>query len=344
MSAADLENLARTRMPGPLFDFISGGAGDEATVAANRAGFSSLRLRLRVLREVAPITMATTVAGSRLGAPILVAPMAALGLIEEGGEAAAAAGASEAGVGFVLSARTRELMDAVAPTPNQARWVQIYVSGRRDIARELVARAESRGYGAICVTTDVPVLGFRRRDLRNGFLPFPGGESPPIFDPIELDAYSGVSFRAPVTWRDLEWLKAITNLPVIAKGVMTAEDARIAVESGLDGIIVSNHGGRQLDHGHGAIEVLGEVAQAASGRAAVVLDGGVRSGSEIAASLCMGASAVSIGRPILWALAAGGQAGVATFLRALVQDLARTMVMIGARSVADLSPSMVEIR
>jgi isopentenyl diphosphate isomerase/L-lactate dehydrogenase-like FMN-dependent dehydrogenase len=338
MSADELEELARLRLTPAVYDYVAGGAGDERTLAANREGFERLRLRPRILTGVSRVSAEATVLGMPLAAPVFVAPMGgpAHDLVHPDGVRAAAGGAADAGVGYMVSASSVDTLDLPG---GAGRVCQVYVVDREATAR-LIAEAEGLGYGAVCLTADVPVPALRRRNVRHGV-----ARAAPGRGSVHEGGFANhASYARPATWDDVAWLRSLTGLPMLLKGVMTAQDARLAADAGVDGVVVSNHGGRQLDRALGTIEVLPEVVEAVAGRAAVLLDGGVRSSTDVALALALGADAVGIGKAVMWALAAGGRAGVAGFLRSLVTDLVRTLTLLGVGSVAELGRNHVDGR
>jgi 4-hydroxymandelate oxidase len=347
VSADELEQLARVHLNPSLFDFVTGGAGAELTVAANREAFQRYRLRPRFLGGGTSVTTAVSVLGTELAMPVFISPMGAQWLLHPEAEAGTAAGAREAGAGFMLSADSVGAIEAVAAAAGSARWYQLYLRADRGLTRELVAAAVASAYRAFCVTIDVPVIGLRRRDLRNYFASGRGaplGRLLPERPAPTNEIYPGVLSYAPVTPADIEWLRSLTDLPILLKGVMTAEDALVAIESGVAGIVVSNHGGRQLDHMLGTADVLPEIVEAVAGRAEILIDGGVRRGTDVAVAIALGARAVAVGRPAVWALSTGGPAAVARYLRGLAADLARTMVLLGVARVEDLGSEHVDRR
>jgi isopentenyl diphosphate isomerase/L-lactate dehydrogenase-like FMN-dependent dehydrogenase len=336
LSADELEEVARARLTPASYDYIAGGAGDERTLRENRDAFARLRLRPRVLTGVESATTGTVLFGRRLSAPLFVSPMGGPShdLAWPGGVAEAAAGAAAAGVSYMVSAssvRTLEL-------PGDALVCQVYLNDREEGAR-LVGEAERLGYLAACVTVDVPVAALRRRNLRHGVgVPAAGP------DAVRGGFANPAVYAKPVAWSDVEWLRSKTGLPLLVKGIMTAEDARLAVEHGVEGIVVSNHGARQLDGCLATIDALPEVVEAVGGRAAVLLDGGVRSSTDVALALALGADAVGVGKAAMWALAAGGRETAGAYLTSLASDLARTLMLLGAGSPAELGPAHVDRR
>lgn len=356
----DYESIARARLPKAVFDYFAGGAGDERTLRANRTGYDDFELRPRVLVDVAERDLSTTVLGTASSMPIMVAPTAFQRMADPGGEVATARAAAEAGTVMVLSTIASSTIEEVAEASEDAaadaaRWFQLYVYKDRAVTEELVARAVAQGYRALVLTVDTPVLGLRDRDARNRFVLPEGvelanlaglgaGTKLPSVQGSGLFAWVEQLQDASVTWADVEWLRGLTTLPVILKGVLTAEDARVAVEHQVDGLIVSNHGGRQLDGSPATIRALPEVAQAAAGQLAVLVDGGIRRGSDVLMALALGARAVLVGRPVLWGLAAGGQAGVSEVLGILRHELDVAMAIAGCRSVDDITAEMVRRR
>jgi 4-hydroxymandelate oxidase len=345
MAAEDLEELARRRLNPAVFDFVAGGAGDELTMAANLAAFRAWRMRPRVLSRLTTVSLTTELFGSALEMPVFVAPMGRQWALHPEGEAGTAAGAAAAGAGFVLSSDSPRTLASVAVAGGPALWYQVYFRSDRPTTADLIAAAEAAGYRAICVTVDTPVLGLRRRDVRNSFssgrtTPLGDEPSPKAAPPHQF--YPGVGAFAPTTWDDIDWLRAQTRLPILMKGILDPADAVTAIEHGIDGLIVSNPGGRQLDHAVASIDALPGVVDAVAGRVPVLLDSGIRRGTDIAIALCLGARAVGVGRPALWALAIDGRRGVERLLRSLAADLARTLVLLGAGSVAQLGPHFLQ--
>jgi len=336
LSADELEELARLRLTPAAYDYIAGGAGEERSLAENRAGFERLRLRPRVLAGLESTTTRATIFGRELDAPIFVAPMGGPShhLVHPQGVAEMAAGAAEARLGYMVSASSVPTLDL----PGGALVCQVYLNNREQ-AVGLIQESETRGYAAICLTVDVPVAALRRRNLRHGTgVPDPKG-------PSEQRGFANPAvYAAPTSWRDVEWLCSITKLPVMVKGIMTAEDARLAVEAGVAGVVVSNHGGRQLDATLATIDALPEVAEAVAGRARVLLDGGVRSATDVACAIALGANGVGIGKAAMWALAAGGRPAVTTYLQSIASDLARIQMMLGVARVDSLGPEHIDRR
>jgi len=345
----ELEAAAEAALEPHARDYYRSGAGDELTLARNRAAFSEIELLPHVLVDVSAVDLAATSLGAELPHPIAVAPTAFHRLADPEGEVATARGAAAAGALMCLSSLSNTPMEEVAAAAEGPRWFQLYVFRDRGVTRDLVARAEAAGYGAIVLTVDAPVLGRRERDVRNEFeLPpdlaiacVPDGAVDAPSGQSGLAAYFATMLDASLDWSDLEWLASSTDLPVAVKGVHRADDAERAIESGAAGVIVSNHGGRQLDTVPATIEMLPAIAEAVGGRADVLLDSGVRRGTDVVKALSLGAGTVLIGRPVLWALATGGADGVQRAIEMLVAETREAMTLCGARSVAELGPDLI---
>lgn len=348
----ELETLAQQRMPRMAFDYYAGGAEDEVTLRQNRAAFERIALRPRMLVDVSAIDTSTTVLGQPLAAPILIAPTAMHRLGHPEGELATAAGAIE--TLMVVSTLATTSLEDVAAAASVPLWFQLYACKDREITRALVERARAAGYKALCVTVDAPHSGRRERDMRNRFaLPpeialanFTGPEMrmmPQQDSGSALPAYVSRLMDVALTWEDIAWLRSIAEMPMILKGILTAEDARLAMEHGVDGIVVSNHGGRQLDTAIATIRALPEVVEAVDGRAEVYMDGGVRRGTDVLKALALGARAVLIGRPILWSLVLDGADGVQHVLRMLRHELEEVMVLAGCPTIASIDRNLLSL-
>jgi isopentenyl diphosphate isomerase/L-lactate dehydrogenase-like FMN-dependent dehydrogenase len=348
----ELEALAREQLGTGAFDYIAGGADDEVTMRRNRDDFERIVLRPRYMVDVSKINTATTVLGEPVSLPVLIAPAAGHKLCCPDGEIATAKASQAAGTIMVLSTLSTVRMEEVAEVGNAPKWFQLYVYQDREVTRQLVQRAEAAGYKALCLTVDVPVIGNRERDLRNVFsfpkeYPFAnfigmGLENMPVgVTGSPLGAYVTSKWDSSVSWRDFDWFRSITKLPIVLKGILTAEDARLAVEHGASGIIVSNHGGRQLDGAMSGISALPEVVEAVEGRIEVLVDGGVRRGTDVLKALALGARAVLVGRPYMFALAIAGEAGVRAVLETLRQELVTAMALTGRPTIADIDRSVV---
>ncbi|HXF59316.1 MAG TPA: alpha-hydroxy acid oxidase [Candidatus Saccharimonadales bacterium] len=345
----DLEAIARDRMERAFYDYYAGGAEDELTLAANRAAFAEVFLRPRVLVDVSRIETGTKVLGTEVSMPVLVAPTAFHKLAHPDGEMATARGAGAARTLMVASTISTCSLEEIARAASGPLWFQLYVYKDRGLARNLIQRAERAGYRALCLTVDTPHLGSRERDVRNQFT-LPDGISVRNFEEAGLDAAKmGASFRhyahkqldCALTWDAVAWLKSETRLPILLKGIIAAEDARLAVEHGVAGIVVSNHGGRQLDGTEATLRALPRVVEAAAGRAEIYMDGGVRRGTDVVKALALGARAVLVGRPCLWGLAAAGEEGVARVLEMFRQELSLSMALCGCPSVGAIGRSLL---
>ena len=334
----DFEAIARARMAPEHFDYVAGGAGEERSVAENRAAFGRYRLRPRMLVDVSSVELETIVLGTPIALPVAVAPMALQALAHPDGELPIARAAAAAGALYCLSTVSSRSLEDVAQVSSGPRWFQLYVNDRPQ-ARRLVERAAAARYSAIVLTVDLPELGYRERDLRNGFeLAGPWGNLPA--DEAEgLDDLLDMRGVA-LTWRDLAEIRSWSSLPLVLKGILTAEDARLAVEHGADGILVSNHGGRQLDAVVAPLDALGEVVAAAGGRAEVYLDGGIRRATDVLVALALGARAVFIGRPFFYALSLG-EDGVARAFAIMRQELELAMALLGTPSLDLIGPEHV---
>jgi 4-hydroxymandelate oxidase len=308
-----------------------------------------------MLRDVGSVDTGLTLLGDQLTAPILVAPVAYQKLAHPEGEAAMARGASAAGAIMTLSSMATISLEDVAAAASGPRWFQLYVYKDRALTEWLVQRAEAAGYHALVLTVDMPYLGRRERDIHNGFGLPPGvivanfaereEANQPSMPPGEsgLAVYATRQLDATLTWEAIDWLRGVTRLPVLVKGVLIAEDAQEALAHGAAGVIISNHGGRQLDGALATIEALPEIAQTVAGRVPVLIDGGVRRGTDVLKALALGATAVQIGRPALWALAEGGAAGVTRAIDLLREELRLAMALSGCRSLGEINQALVKL-
>lgn len=350
---SEYEALAREFLPAEVYDYFAGGAEDEATLADNRAAFARIRLVPRVLRSVVERSLETPILDATASMPILLAPMAMQRLLHEDGELAAARAARNAGIVTIASTlATTSIEDIAAACRPAPVWFQLYVYKDRGLTGELVRRAEMAGASALVLTVDAPIFGRRERDLQSGFR-LPDGlhlanlhsagldRFPETSQGSGLVAYGEALLDASVDWNDLSRLTASTSLPVVVKGILHPDDARLAVSHGAAAVFVSNHGGRQLDGAAATIDALEGVIDAVAGRAEVYLDGGVRRGTDVVKALAIGARAVAIGRPIAWGLAAAGERGVARVLAALREELDAALALCGARRPADLGRDLL---
>jgi len=329
----DYERLAEEKLDGNALAYFAGGAGDEVTLRENVAAFERLKLRPRVLVDVGSVSTATRVLGTEVALPVLIAPLALQRMAHPDGELATARAAGAAGTILCLStAATVRPAEIAAAAPDGRRWFQVYVFADRGITRDLVDEACASGYSALVLTVDTPFLGRRERDLRIDFK-IPEGITP------SGDIF-GHGFDTAFSWRDLEWLAGF-GPPVVVKGILTAEDADLACEHGAAAVVVSNHGGRQLDSVPASIEALPEVVEAVDGRAEVLLDGGVRRGTDVLKALALGARAVLIGRAMVWGLAVDGERGVAHVLELLRAEIELGLALLGCRSPAEVTRAHV---
>jgi 4-hydroxymandelate oxidase len=343
----DYEDAARARLPRPVYDYFAGGAEDEVTLRANRAAYEQFHLRPRVMVDVSRVDASVEVLGERLAFPVALAPAALQRLAHPDGELATARAARAAGTLLIASTLATYPVDDIAAAAPGPLWLQLYIFRDRGLTRELVERAERAGCGAICLTVTVPVQGNRERDLRNQFRLPPGIEManfiglrqaqfPEGVTGSGLNAYISREFDPTLTWDAVDWLRSVTKLPIVLKGILTPEDATLGVEHGAGAIIVSNHGGRQLDCAEPTLFALPRVVDATSGRIPILIDGGIRRGTDVVKALCLGARAVLIARPYLWGLAVGGQRGVERVLGLLRAEVERTLALLGRPTVGAL--------
>jgi lactate 2-monooxygenase len=334
--------------------YIQGGAGLGETIRANREAFDEWRIVPRMLRDVSERTLERTVLGTKLSAPVLLAPIGVQTVAHPDGELASARAAARVGVPLIASTAASHTIEQISEAAGeQACWYQLYWPRDRELARSFIERAEHAGYEAIVVTLDTWLLGWRPADLTDGFLPFLRGEGnvnyledsvfraslpkPPEEDLPTAVAYWAWQFSNPsVTWEDLAFLRECTKLPIVLKGIQSAEDALLAVEHGIEGIIVSNHGGRQVDGAIGSLQALPSVVEAVGDRCEVVFDSGIRSGADALKALALGARAVCLGRPYVWGLALGGELGVVEVLRAFLADLDLNMALSGHAKIDEV--------
>jgi isopentenyl diphosphate isomerase/L-lactate dehydrogenase-like FMN-dependent dehydrogenase len=343
----DYERLAEARLEPGAFGYVAGGANDEWTLRENRAAFERWVLRPRMLVDISQVATAATVLGTECSMPLFVAPTAFQRTVHPEGEIAMARAAAAAGTVMCLSTfATATIEDVAEAAPGAPRWFQLYWSSDRGFVRDVVERAEAAGFGAIMVTVDLPRLGRRERDLLTGFvvpeeLPVPAFLA--LADAARAVSPEDISWAVDdtLTWRDLEWLRSVSSLPVLVKGLLTAEDAVLAAEAGADGVVVSNHGGRQLDGVAASLDALPEVVEAAGDRLVVLMDGGIRRGADVVKALALGAQAVLVGRPPLWGLGAAGADGAHRVLDLLRAELELALALCGCTSPAQVTRSHV---
>jgi len=372
----DVQDLARRRLPRSVLDFVEGGAEEEVTIGRNRQAFRDLAFVPQALTDVSSRTQTTTILGTPVDSPVVLAPVGLAALAHPSGEVAAARAAARLGVISTVSSSSAWSLEDVARSCDGPRWFQLYVWRDRELTRRIVERARAAGYLALCLTVDVPVSARRQRDIRNGFTVPPRPRLSQAGDLVRhagwfrrlavsefrghklsmgnftsgdlglrdrlrmLDVVDDL-FDPSVGWADLAWLKDVWGGPIVVKGVMTGADARRAVDAGADAVWVSNHGGRQLDGLLGSAEALPEVVAAVSGQAEVYVDGGIRRGSDVVKALALGARACMIGRPWMYGLAAGGQEGVEVVLQLLRTEIDATLALLGRPTLESLDPGAV---
>jgi 4-hydroxymandelate oxidase len=352
----DHEAEARRLLDRAAYDYFAGGALDERAMAANRSAYGRISLHHRILRAAVEPDFSTTLLGQTLSMPVLVAPVAFQRMAHPDGEEATARACAGAGTVVVLSTTSNCSTAKVSAAAKGAIWQQLYMMKDRGITSALVQAAEAAGCKAIVLTVDVPAWGRRERDIRNGFalpaglviesLLVPGRQD--FYDgsfPSDLSTFINERFKFDLTWDDVAWLRSITKLPVVLKGISHPEDGRLAAEQGAAAVFVSNHGGRQLDAAPATIDTLPAIVDAVDGRLPIIVDGGIRRGTDVVTALALGAQAVAIGRPVLWGLASGGQQGALDVLETLRAEIRNTMTLCGCAKLAELSRDAIcEVR
>lgn len=374
-SVDDLRRIARRRLPGGVFDYIDGGAEDERTLAANQAAFASATFRPRVLRGVSKADTSAVLLGQPLAYPLVLAPTGFTRIADPQGELAVARAAERAGLPYTLSTMSTRSIEEVRAVSAGRLWFQVYAWRDRGLVKEMIDRAAAARYEAIVLTADTAVLGRRERDVRRGFsLPpvigpatiidgarHPGwtvafARSEPIrfanvtgrhagdgASPVKLSDYVNAQFDAGISWADVEWLRTIWPGPVLIKGIQSVEDAVLAADAGADGVVLSNHGGRQLDGAPATLSLVAPVADAVGGRTEIICDGGIRRGSDIVKAIAAGATAGMAGRAYLYGLGAAGEAGVDRVLDWFRADIIRTLTLLGAADIASLDRSLIHM-
>ena len=370
----DLRRLAQRRLPKVVFDYLDGGAENEVTLRENCSAFQDIIFRPRSAVAIGSCDLSTVVLGQTLSFPAMLAPVGYSRLMHPGGEVAAATAAGRAGTAYILSTISGHRLESVKAASSGPIWYQLYIVGGRETAEGAIERARVAGYSALVITVDTPVAGMRERDFRNGmkellgsatfakvpYLPnilahprwlisflLDGGVPPlenvviPGKGPMPLIDVAAALASATVTWNDLRWIRQIWPGPIVVKGILTAEDARRAVDEGAAAVVVSNHGGRQLDCVSASLRALPEVVSAVGHQTEVLMDGGIRRGSDVVKALCLGARAVLVGRAYAYGLAAAGEAGVTRALEILRDDVERTLRLLGCEAVAQLNSSYV---
>jgi isopentenyl diphosphate isomerase/L-lactate dehydrogenase-like FMN-dependent dehydrogenase len=348
----DFEAAARTKLPKVAYDYYASGASDEITLRENHAAYERIKLKPRVLRDISKRDLTTTVLGQTISMPILVAPTAFHRMAHPEGEVATARATGKAGTIMILSTLSTSSIEEIMSEATATTWFQLYAYKDRGATMSLVQRAESAGCTAIALTVDAQIWGRRERDVKNRFrLPkglsiknllttgkdqFPKGEAG-----SGLAAYVSWQFDPALSWKDVDWLCTHTKLPVLLKGVLHPEDARLAIEHGAAGVIVSNHGARQLDTVPATVEVLSEIVEAVEGKIEVLVDGGIRRGTDVVKAIAVGAKAVGVGRPIIWGLAIDGEQGVKRVLDILRKEFELAMQLCGYASVQEITPELI---
>ncbi len=329
LTVDDYEPVARELLPRDVYDYFAGGAGDEWTLRENRSAFERWVLRPRVLRTARDRDPSVEILGQRLSFPVLVAPWAYQRMAHPDGELATARACGRAGTIMVVSTTTESYLEEVAAAGVGAKWWQLYVFSDRGYTQDMLHRVHAASYAAVVMTVDFQENGLRHRDSRSGFVM-----------PIGLPS-SELEYEPELSWADLAWVREHAPVPLLLKGILTREDARLAVDAGVDGIVVSNHGGRQLDGAPAAITVLAEIVEAVEGRVPVFVDGGFRRGTDVLKALALGATAVMVARPVIWGLAVAGEEGVVDVLEILRREFDNAMALTGCNSLADVTPELI---
>ena len=360
VSYEELEAKAKELLDAKPYYYVAASAGAEVTATQNNRAFDQWQIVPRMLRDTSTRDLSTELFGKKLGYPLLLAPVGVQSIVHPDGELATARAAAAMDVPLVASTASTYSLEKIADTMgNSPRWYQLYWSGDHEIAASMVKRAEAAGYDAIVITLDTPMMAWREKDIEHAYLPFLEAQGignyleDPVFCsrldcPPHEDMRSAIMLWASIfgnpslTWADLEFIKKQTTLPILLKGILHPDDARLAVEHGMDGIIVSNHGGRQVDGAIPAIDALPEIIEAVDGRIPVLMDSGIRRGSDIVKALSLGAKAVLIGRPYMYGLALAGEEGVKQVLRNLIADFDLTLALCGQRSVQELNRDLLK--
>ena len=330
----DFEQMAASKMTRMAYEYVASGAADEITLRWNREAFDTIKLNTSVLNDISSLDTKLTLFGQELAHPILIAPTAFHKIMHPEAEIATARGAAIASAAYVVSSFTTTPLEEIAKVATQPLWFQLYVRDDRSYTKDLIQKAESLGYQAICVTVDTPTPGIRDRQARVGFA---------LPDDV-IAHYSLGEIGAPknpITWKDIEWLQSFTKVPVLLKGILNPEDAVKAVQTGVSGIIVSNHGARNLDTVPSTIEVLPRIAEKVNQKIPVLLDGGIRRGTDVMKSIALGANAVLVGKPICYGLACGGAEGVAKVLQILKDELSLAMILTGRTNLSAIDRSVI---
>lgn len=349
----EFQATAERVLPRMVYDYYAGGANDEVLLKSTRAAWDAIEIRYRVMRDVSTRSSACTVLGQSLSWPVMIAPMAMQRMAHVDGEMATARAANELSTGMVLSTLSNTSVEDVASVLTQPLWFQLYIEKDRGATKALVERTEAAGCRALVLTVDTPLLGRRERDIRNQFHMLPGLSAPhirvtnsgalsePIASASALGTYVNTQWDSSISWKDLEWLQSVTKLPILIKGVVRGDDAATALNHGASGVIVSNHGGRQMDAAVTTVRALRDVADAMSGRGTLLVDGGIRRGTDVLKAIALGANAVLLGRPVLWGLSSGGAEGVKRVLQLLRDEFDLAMALSGCRDVREITRDLV---
>lgn len=350
LNIKDFERLSSKILSLETYSFFGGGANDEITLRQNINSYGEIYLKTRNLVDVSKRSLSTTILGQEISMPVLIAPMAFQKLAHESGEIATAKAASSADTIMIVSSLATASLAAIAASSKISPWFQLYVYKNREITKNLIGLAENEGYKALVLTIDVPVYGRRERERRTQFnLPkdispinlIQAGLNSPNSSILNYSSYLSSQLDPSISWKDINWLKSITKLPIILKGIMSSEDALLATEHGVAGIVVSNHGGRQLDTAPSTIQVLKDIVETVQNKIDIILDGGIQRGTDILKALAFGAKAVLVGRPILWGLAVGQEKGVVKVLDILREELDLCMALCGCTSIETIDKKII---
>jgi 4-hydroxymandelate oxidase len=337
----DFEKMAEGKMSKMAYEFVSSGAADEFTVKWNRQALDNIKIQTQVLHDVSKLDTKVSLFGMEIPYPILIAPTAFHKLMYPEGEIATARGAGAASAIYVVSSFTTTPIEEIAKVATQPLWFQLYVVDDRAFVKDLIQKVEAQGCRALCITVDTPVSGSRDRQRKANFK-LPDDLHPPyMIDTAFASKGQALSFKKPLTWKEIEWLQSLTKLPVLLKGILNPEDAEKAIQIGVSGIIVSNHSGRNLDTVPATIEVLPSIVKKVNKRIPVLMDGGIRRGTDVLKAISLGASAVLVGKPICYGLACGGSDGVAKVLNILRKEFEYAMALSGRATIASLDPSLI---
>ena len=341
LSLPEFEALARQSMAPMAYEFVASGAAEEHTIGWNREAFDRIRLRPRVLRDVATVDTRVTLLGRELAFPILLAPVAYHRALHPDGELETARGAAAAGITWMVSMGTTTSIGDIARVATSPLWFQVYFQADQEFTRDVVRQAEEAGCEVLCVTVDTPIIGPRNRQAKARFRLAPDVTTPHLYDIGRRRQEIMDPRRVVATWKDVEWLRAFTKLPLVIKGILDADDAELAVQSGAEGIVVSNHGGRNLDTAPAAIDALIEVADRVQGRVPLMMDGGIQRGTDVLKAIALGARAVLIGRPYCYGLGVAGRTGVCRVVEILRGELEAAMMLTGAPDISSIDRSLL---